>query len=74
MPAQNCVCFVRQEAGVDDVIVRGAENLFVEVNVLQGAQTATIKSWFQAPYSRVAPLVTTYDRLMLRNPPLDARP
>ena len=74
VPAQNCECYVRQEAGVDDIIVRAAENLFVEVNVLQGAQTATIKSWFHAPYSRAAPLVTTYDRLLLRNPPLDAHP
>lgn len=74
VPAQNCVCFVRREAGVDDIIVRGGEKLFIEIQVLQGAQTATIKSWFRAPYSRNAPLVTTYDRLLLRNPPLDTPP
>jgi hypothetical protein len=74
VPPQKCICFVRREAGVDDIIVRAAENLFVEVSVLQGSQTATIKSWFRAPYSRAAPLVTTYDRLLLRNPPLDLKP
>lgn len=72
---EGCVCFVRQEAAAEEVIVRNAENLFAEVTVNGDAQTSAIKAWFRSPYSgSAAPLVTTYDQLLLRNPPLDLRP
>jgi hypothetical protein len=72
--AEGCICFVRKEAGVDEVVVRAADNLFIEVTVSSGAQNASMKAWFRAPYSVAAPLVSTYDRLLLRNPPLTLRP
>ena len=71
---ENCVCFLRQEAGKEEVIVRHAENLFVEVSVAEDAQTSGIKTWFRSSALGPAPLVSTYDRLLLRNPPLNYRP
>lgn len=71
---ENCVCFVRQEAGRDEVIVRHAENLFVQVSVAADGQTGSIKTWFRSSELGPAPLVSTFDRLLLRNPPLNYRP
>ena len=71
---ENCFCFVRQEAGTTEVIVRHAENLFVQVSLAAGAQESSIKTWFRSSELGPAPLVSTYDRLLLRNPPLSYRP
>jgi hypothetical protein len=71
---ENCVCFIRQEAGRDEVIVRHAENLFVQVSIAANAQTVGIKTWFRSAEIGPAPLVSTFDRLLLRNPPLTYRP
>lgn len=71
---ENCVCFVREEAGTQEVIVRHAENLFVQVTIAAGAQASSIKTWFRSSALGPAPLVSTYDRLLLRNPPLTYRP
>lgn len=71
---EQCVCFVRQEAGHDEVIVRHAENLYVQVSIAADGQTGTMKTWFRSTALGPAPLVSTYDRLLLRNPPLDYRP
>lgn len=67
---ENCFCFVRQEAGTDEVIVRHAESLFVQVSIAASAQESSIKTWFRSSELGPAPLVSTYDRLLLRNPPL----
>ncbi len=71
---ENCVCFVRQEAGKDEVIVRHAENLYVQVTIAADGQTGSMKTWFRSSTIGPAPLVSTYDRLLLRNPPLSYRP
>lgn len=71
---ENCVCFVRQEAGKDEVIVRHAENLYVQVTIAADGQTGSMKTWFRSSAIGPAPLVSTYDRLLLRNPPLLYRP
>jgi len=71
---EGCVCFVRQEAGAEEVIVRNAESLFVQVSVAASAQESSIKTWFRSSQLGPAPLVSTYDRLLLRNPPLTYRP
>ncbi|MEO6786945.1 MAG: hypothetical protein ABI318_12505 [Chthoniobacteraceae bacterium] len=71
---EKCVCFVRQEAGSDEVIVRHAENLYVQVSIAANGQTGGIKTWFRSSDIGPAPLVSTYDRLLLRNPPLTYRP
>jgi hypothetical protein len=74
LAAEGCVCFVRQEAGVDEVIVRKAENLFVQVSISADGRTGTVKTWFRGAYSSTSPLVCTFDELMLRNAPLDFNP
>jgi hypothetical protein len=71
---ENCVCFVRREADTEEVIVRRADNLFVQVTIEAGAQSSSIKTWFRSRDLGPAPLVTTHDRLLLRNPPLTYRP
>ncbi len=72
--AEKCVCFVRQEAGVDEVIVRKADNLFVQVDLAADAQSGSIKTWFRSNELGPTPLVSTFDRLLLRNPPLNYKP
>jgi len=64
------VCFVRQEAETEQIIVRQAENLHVQVTIAADGRTGFIQSWFRAPYT-TKPLVSTYDELMLRNVRLD---
>lgn len=71
---EGCVCFVRQEASTEEVIVRHAENLSVQVMVEAGAQAATIRTWFRPADRGPKPLVSTHDRLLLRNPPATYQP
>lgn len=72
--AAGCVCFIRQEAGVDQIVVRSAENLSIQVTVAAGAQSCSIKTWYRAMGSGPAPLVSTFDQVLLRNTPLDYKP
>jgi hypothetical protein len=72
--SEGCVCFIREEAGTAEVIVRHAENLNVQVAVAQDGQTASIKTWFRNPTLGPSPLVSTYDRVLLRNPPMQYQP
>ena len=71
---EKCVCFIRQEAGIEEVIVRKAENLRIQVTVDGGGQTSGVKIWYRSTELGPAPLVSTYDRLLLRNPPLTYQP
>ena len=71
---ERSICFVRQEAGSEEVIVRHAQAFGVEIQINPGAHTCSIKTTYQSPQRRTAPLVTTHDGLLLRNPRLDYRP
>jgi len=42
--------------------------------VAQDGQTGAIKTWFRNPTLGPSPLVSTYDRVLLRNPPLKYQP
>jgi len=66
LASEGCVCFVRQEAAANFIIVRHAENINLQVTVTDGA-SCLVQVSFQSPYSGVAPLVTTFDNVMLRN-------
>lgn len=70
----NCVCYLRQEAGADEVIVRDAETLSAQVLVEEGAQTIGIKTWTRSRVLGLGKPIYTFDRLLMRNPPLDFRP
>ncbi len=69
---ERCVCFVRREAGTDDVIVRPAEDLFLQVSLGRDGRTGLVKVWFRSAFSGPRPLVSTFDELMLRNLRLDS--
>jgi|GEM_PF-2313523 len=71
---EKCVCFVREEAGSVEIIVRHAEDLFVQVSVAKDGQTGAIKTWYRSATLGPRPLVSTYDRVLLRNPPLEYQP
>ncbi len=64
---EGCTCYVRQEDGHDEVIVRNAEDLSAQVAVSTDGEKATVTAWFHGPYSSARPLVSTFDDLMLRN-------
>jgi hypothetical protein len=67
LASEGCVCFVRQEAEATVIIVRHAENLHLQVTVTPDGAACLVQVSFQSPYSGVAPLVTTYDSVLLRN-------
>jgi Tfp pilus assembly protein PilW len=66
LASEGCVCYVRQEAAANLIIVRHAENINLQVTVTNGS-SCLVQVSFQSPYSGVAPLVTTSDNVMLRN-------
>ncbi len=65
--AEGCICFVRQEENSTQVIVRSAADLFLRVVVAPDRQSCAAEVWFRSPYSGIRPLVSTHDRIMLRN-------
>ena len=65
---EGCICFIRQEAADERIIVRAADNLHVRTTIAADGRNGEIKAWFLSPFSRAQPLVSTYDTLMLRNP------
>ena len=67
LASEGCVCFVRQEADATLVMVRHAENLHLQVTVAPDGASCLVQVSFQSPYSGVAPLVTTWDSVLLRN-------
>jgi hypothetical protein len=67
LASEGCVCFVRQEAEAKLIIAHHAENLHLQVTVAPDGASCLVQVSFQSPYSGVAPLVTTYDSVMLRN-------
>lgn len=72
---EDSVCYVRQEAGrEEEVIIRRAGSLFVQVDIGAKGQCGNIKTWFRSRDLGPAPLVSTHDQLLLRNPPLGYRP
>ncbi len=65
--AEGCVCFVRQEANSTQVIVRQADDLFLRLQVARDRQSCTAEVWFRSAFSGIRPLVSTHDKIMLRN-------
>lgn len=69
---EGCVCFVRQEADAQHIIVRGADELALRITIGPDGKSAVIEAWFRAPSSGARPLVSTCDQVMLRNRRTDA--
>jgi prepilin-type N-terminal cleavage/methylation domain-containing protein len=72
LPAFGSQCFIRREAGVDQVIVEKGELIDLDITP-EPSNSFTVETWFTAPYSRGATSarVTSSDRVMLRNPRTD---
>ena len=64
---EKSVCFLRKEAEHEEVIVRDAEDLDLTVTVAADGRSCRVSVAFRSPYSKEAPLVGTYDRVLLRN-------
>jgi len=64
---EGCVCFVRQEAEVKQIIVRPAEDLHLRVTVAPDGRSAAVQAWFRSPSHGIRPVVSTYDHVLLRN-------
>ena len=71
---ERCVCFVREENGRQEVIVRAAEGLETEVSLAQEGRAGFVKTSFRSMYGRNQPVISTFDELLLRNAPLDMHP
>ena len=69
---EGCVCFVRQEAAAQRVIVRRAEELALRITVAADGKSALLEASFSAPWSAARPLVSTSDQVLLRNRRTDA--
>lgn len=73
-PEENSVCFVREEAGNTEVIVRRAEDLNLRATMSREGKSCTLAVSFTGSYSRAKPKVFTYDEVFLRNVRLDTPP
>lgn len=69
--AGGSVCFIRQEAGQDEVIVKDAADMQLRVTVDATGRNCSVEVWFRSPHSGIRPLVSTFDQIMLRNLRID---
>ncbi|MEQ1861518.1 MAG: prepilin-type N-terminal cleavage/methylation domain-containing protein [Chthoniobacteraceae bacterium] len=65
--AANCVCFVRKEADHSAIVVRDAAELFLKVTMAADGRSCVVEAWFRSQARGVKPVISTYDRVMLRN-------
>lgn len=69
--SEGCVCFVRQEADAQLVIVRDAADLSTRITLNPDGTSCLVEVWFASPYSSSRPLVAAHDQIMLRNNRVD---
>ncbi len=65
--AEGTVCFVRQEAEETQVIVRDAADLYLRVRISPDGHSCDLEAWFRSPFTGIRPVVSTNDRVLLRN-------
>ncbi len=68
---EGCVCFVRQEADAQEVIVRNAEDLCARITLNPDGTSCLVEVWFASPFGSIRPLVAAHDEIMLRNNRVD---
>jgi hypothetical protein len=69
--SEGSVCFVRQEAEAQEVIVRRAEDLRTRITLRPGGTSCLIEVWFTSTFGSTRPLVAAHDEIMLRNNRID---
>ena len=55
MSAENCVCFVRNEADTNFIVVRDADNLRLQVGLAPDGRTCTLQVSFASPLQQGSP-------------------
>lgn len=68
---EGSVCFVRQEAEAQEVIVRRAEDLKTRVTITPDGTGCLVEVWFASSFGSTKPLVAAHDQIMLRNNRVD---
>jgi hypothetical protein len=68
---EQCVCFVRDEGGNRQVIVRQAEDMQLQVALAADGESCTLTAQFLGRYSRNRVPVEVHDDVMLRNARID---
>ena len=69
--SEGSVCFVRQEAEAQEVIVRRAEDLRTRVTISPDGTSCLVEVWFTSAFGSTRPLVAAHDQIMLRNNRID---
>ena len=69
--AEKATCFVREEGDTRLVIVRGAEDLQLQITVAPDGESCTLAAQFISPYGRKPVAVAVHDQVMLRNARID---
>jgi hypothetical protein len=69
---ESSICFVREEDGARQTLVRNAKNLNITLRFSPDGRSCTVEAWFKSPLSGYKRDIATCDRVMLRNglPPL----
>ncbi len=65
--AEKSVCFVREEAGTTDIIVRDAENLEFRATISADGKMAALECWFRPRNRKGSSVISSFDQVMLRN-------
>ena len=68
---EGCTCFVREEAGSKEVLVRQADDLHIRITIAPDGRSSSIAAWFRSSFGRERPAITVCDQLMLRNLRID---
>jgi Tfp pilus assembly protein PilW len=68
---EACICFVREEAGSKEVLVRQADDLHIRITIAPDGRSSSIAAWFRSTLGRERPAITVCDQLMLRNLRID---
>lgn len=71
LAAEKSMCFVREEGDTRQVIVRGAEDLQLQITVAPDGESCALVAQFLSSYSRQQPAVAVHDQVMLRNARID---
>jgi Tfp pilus assembly protein PilW len=71
LAGEKCVCFVREEDGARQIIVRHAEDLQLTVTVASDGESCSLAAQFASTFSNRRAPVAVYDEVMLRNVRID---
>jgi Tfp pilus assembly protein PilW len=71
LAAEESMCIVRDEGDTRQVIVRGAQDLQLQITLSADGESCALFAQFFSPYSRRQTIVAVHDQVMLRNARID---